>query len=109
VARVTSSDSDGLVVPNLAHLAASPHDALLVIEVILAAGGVFASIDERLDPSTVSGRRRYLCLCGFCSCSRRHASGAWSEPDTRHDSLLRGHATARLPVGLSSTAGVSAG
>lgn len=109
VARVTSSDSDGIVVPNLAHLAASPQDALLVIELILASGGVFASIEERLDMSTVSGRRRYLCLCGLCPCSERHESGAWSVPDIRHDSLLRGRATAWLPVGLPSTAGVSAG
>ena len=109
VARVASSDSDGLVVPNLAHLAPSPPEALLVIELILAAGGVFASIDERLDPSTVSGRRRYLCLCGFCSCGKRDESGAGSEPDSRPDAFLRRRATAWMPVGLSSTAGVSAG
>ena len=71
VARVASRDSDGIVVPNLAHLAASSHDALLVLELILAAGGVFASIDERLDLSTVSGRRRYLCLPGLSPCRRR--------------------------------------
>jgi hypothetical protein len=71
VARVTSRDSDGIVVPNLAHLAASSQDALLVLELILAAGGVFASIDERLDLSTASGRRRYLCLCGLSPCRSR--------------------------------------
>jgi Resolvase, N terminal domain len=86
VARVTSRDSDGIVVPSLAHLGGSLLDASLVIERILAAGGVFASIDERLDLSTVSGRRRYLCLCDLSSCPGRREGRAWSEPAASPDS-----------------------
>ena len=63
VCRVESRHSDGMVVPSLAHLAALPQEALSVIELIMAAGGVFASVQECLDLSTASGRRRYLRLC----------------------------------------------
>jgi hypothetical protein len=69
VSRVESRDCDGLVVPSLAHLATWPQGALCVIELILAAGGVFASVDECFDVSTVSGRRRYLRLCQMQSLS----------------------------------------
>jgi resolvase-like protein len=79
VDRVTSRDIDGLVVPSLAHLAASPQQALAVIELILAAGGVFASVAEALDLSTATGRRRYLLLCRVCASGRSWPSLAGRE------------------------------
>jgi DNA invertase Pin-like site-specific DNA recombinase len=62
VSRVQSGDSNGIVVLSLVHLAGSPQEALSVVELILAAGGLFASIDDGLDLTTAAGRRRYLAL-----------------------------------------------
>ena len=59
IGRVQSRETNGLVVTTLSQLAGTDQEAVVALERIHAAGGIFVSVRDHLDLSTPAGRRRH--------------------------------------------------
>jgi site-specific DNA recombinase len=104
IARVERKHSEGIVVAKLDRLARSLPVAFDAISRIEAAGGVLVSVEEGVDPRTVTGRMQRNLLLMVADWYRDQIRESWAI--ARERAVRRGAAiTSTIPTGYRRAAG----
>lgn len=97
--RVERGETGGIVVSKLNRFSrAGVSDALKLIESIIEAGGVVASVEEGIDPTTPTGKFTMTLFLGLAEMEREQIGANWKDAQRR--AVERGvHVASKSPTG----------